>query len=93
MTINIRISISRRVRIRQRCLARLKHNLCHMELSMLQGTALSKQDEAMREDERETERNLIEGLWNLRALAIQLDLNVVGALIKVAIGLIPTSIH
>jgi len=64
-----------------------------MELSMLQGTTLSKQNEAMREDERETERNLIEGLWNLRALAIQLDLKVVGALIKVAIGLIPTSIH
>ncbi|RZT46326.1 hypothetical protein EV283_3266 [Sphingomonas sp. BK036] len=60
---------------------------------MLQGTTLSKQDEAMREDGRETERNLIEGLWIMRALAIQLDLKVVGALIKVAIGLIPTSIH
>lgn len=47
----------------------------------------------MRNDEQETEQNLIEGLWKLRDLAIQLDLKVVGALIKVAIGLIPTSMH
>lgn len=47
----------------------------------------------MRNDEQETEQNLIEGLWKLRDLAIQLDPKVVGALIKVAIGLIPTSMH
>ena len=47
----------------------------------------------MRRDERETEQDLIAGLWALRALAIRLDLKIVGALIKVAIGLIPTSMH
>lgn len=64
-----------------------------MALSIIHGNIRLTQDEAMREDEREAERNLVEGLWNLRDLAIRLDLKVVGALIKVAIGLIPTSIH
>lgn len=40
-----------------------------------------------------TLQDLVEGLWCLRALAIQLDLKVVGALIKVAIGMIPISVH
>ncbi|WP_156348297.1 MULTISPECIES: hypothetical protein [unclassified Sphingomonas] len=47
----------------------------------------------MARNERETEKDLIEGLWAMRALAIRLNLKVVGALIKVAIGLIPTSFH
>ena len=47
----------------------------------------------MARNEPETEQDLIEGLWAMRALAIQLDLKVVGALIKVAIGLIPSSVH
>lgn len=47
----------------------------------------------MREREGRTIADLVEGLWHLRALAIQLDLKVVGALIKAAIGVIPTTLH
>lgn len=47
----------------------------------------------MRQSKEDTAHDLAKGLWTLRALAIRLDLKVVGALIKVAIGLIPTSMH
>ena len=51
------------------------------------------QSPTMRESEGRTIADLVEGLWHLRALAIQLDLKVVGALIKAAIGVIPTTLH
>lgn len=47
----------------------------------------------MKRGDGDTQQDLIDGLWDLRAMAIRLDLKVVGALIKVAIGLVPTSMH
>lgn len=47
----------------------------------------------MKRGDGDTQQDLIDGLWSLRAMAIRLDLKVVGALIKVTIGLIPTRLH
>ena len=47
----------------------------------------------MNEDELQTAQNLVDGLAELRLLAIRLDLKVVGAIVSSAIGMVPLTKH
>ena len=67
--------------------------LKHVQTLVVDGRVQLPQSPTMRESEGRTTADLVEGLWHLRALAMQLDLKVVGALIRAAIGLIPTTLH